>query len=115
MRRIPLPCTVAVLAVAILLAGPLRAAAQEATPDATPAALPATPVGEQLGWLLGVLDGGASSLTPADVTARFAPEVLAVAPAEVVVAQAEELAAAFGPVAFQGFTRPPPPPRPTRS
>ena len=90
--------------VAVLLVGrPL--AAQQATPAAMPADLSATPLGEQLTWVLGVLNGGASGPTPEDVTAHFAPGFLAAVPPEFVVAFLQQSAAA-GPFAFAGFTRP---------
>ncbi len=72
-----------VLAVVLAVLGALLApgigyvGAQDATPAATPPAIPATPVGDQLAWMLGQLNGGAATLTEADVTAHFAPVFLA--------------------------------------
>ena len=53
--------------------GPGGVRAQDAAPPAAPAVLPATPVGDQLAWVLAQLNGGAATLTEADVAARFAP------------------------------------------
>jgi hypothetical protein len=96
-----------VLLVLATLLGPIRAVARDTTPVGTPAALPTTPVGEQLAWVLGVLNDGARSLTPADVTARFAPAFLAAAPPEMAIGLTQQVAVAYGPFALQGFTRPP--------
>ena len=103
MRRLPVLLAVVV---AVLLAGSPLALARQATPLASPAPLPATPVGEPLAWVLGVLNGGAAALTPADVAARFAPAFLAAIPPEQVVGYTQQFAA-LGPFAFRGFTRPP--------
>jgi pimeloyl-ACP methyl ester carboxylesterase len=100
-----------VLTFALLLAGAAPVAAQDGTPTdqvGTPSAapLPVSPVGEQLAWVLDVLDEGATSLTAADLTARFAPAFLTAVPAEFVVAYLQQ-SAALGPFSFEGVTRPP--------
>jgi pimeloyl-ACP methyl ester carboxylesterase len=95
-----------VAAVLLLTTGGLTTAAEQTTPAAAPAALPGTPVGGQLTWVLAVLNGGAATLTPAEVSARFAPAFLSAVPAELVVALTQGWAAS-GPFALAGFTRPP--------
>jgi pimeloyl-ACP methyl ester carboxylesterase len=64
------------------------------------------PVGAQLGWLLDVLNARAGALTEAELTARFAPELLAMVSPELLRGFVLE-GAAPGPFTFQGFTRPP--------
>src|SRR5687768_18367859 len=61
----------------LLAPGSGRVGAQDATPAATLAAIPATPVGDQLAWVLVQLNGGATTLTEAELTAHFAPTFLA--------------------------------------
>jgi len=100
------PVLLAIAVVAVLLAGPPLATARQATPDATPVPLPGTPVAEQLAWVLGQLNGGAQSLTPAEVAARFTPAFLGKLPAEQVVGFTQQFAA-LGPFALEGLTRPP--------
>jgi pimeloyl-ACP methyl ester carboxylesterase len=95
----------AILVIALSLLIVSQASAQDAT--TAPATLPATPVGDQLTWVLEMLSDGAQSLTTADVTARFSPEFLRVVPAEQVVALIQQYVGAYGPFAFEGFTRPP--------
>jgi pimeloyl-ACP methyl ester carboxylesterase len=90
----------------VLATGGFSAAARQSTPDGTPDATLATPVGEQLAWILAVLNGEAATVTPADVTAHFAPAFLGAVPAEQVVAVLQGWSAA-GPFAHEGFTRPP--------
>ena len=72
------------------------------------AKIPATPVGRQVNWAVDQLNGGAARLSEADVSARFAPEFLAVVmPASDVVASLAETAAERGPFTFTGFASPP--------
>jgi pimeloyl-ACP methyl ester carboxylesterase len=76
--------------------------------SAAATAIPATPVGRQLTWALAQLNGGAASLRPADVTARFSPEFLTeVMPAPAVVAMLGQTATERGPFTFTGFAYPP--------
>ena len=103
MRRTPVLLFVACFAV--LLVGAPPAAARQATPEASPAPLPAA-IGEHLTWLLGVLNGGAATPTPEDVTTHFSPAFLEGVPAEQVVAFTQQLAAA-GPYVLEGLTRAP--------
>jgi pimeloyl-ACP methyl ester carboxylesterase len=71
-------------------------------------AIPATPVGEQVAWVLAQLNGGATTLSAAEVTARFSPEFLSVVmPASELVASLGRTAAERGPFAFTGFAYPP--------
>ena len=104
--RIPILPAVAV--VAALLAGPPLSTAHEATPAAPPRCSPPPRSGSNRRGSSGS-STTARALTPADVAARFAPDVLAAVPAELVVALSQQLAAGFGPVTFQGYTRPPTP------
>lgn len=65
-------------------------AAQEATPSFTPV-MPAGPLGEQIFWLLGVMNGS-GELTEEIVTERFAESFLVSSPASEVVTTLEEQA-----------------------
>jgi hypothetical protein len=68
------------------------------------ARIPATAVGEQVAWALDQLNGGAATLSAAEVTARFSPEFLAVVmPASELVASLQRTAAERGPFTFTGF------------
>ena len=89
-----------------LSAGPLGVKAQEATPDATPVAMPVTPVGDQLGWVLAQLNGGALTLTEAEVTAHFTPEFLAGFPFPL-LDLLRDTAEQYAPVVVTGFPFPP--------
>ena len=91
---------------AIPSAGTRGARAQDATPPVTPAVLPATPVGDQLAWVLAQLNGGAATLTEADIKARFAPAFLVTFPAPAVLQVMNETVA-MGPFAFTSFAYPP--------
>jgi pimeloyl-ACP methyl ester carboxylesterase len=71
----------------------------------TPA--PAMPIDEQLAWILAALNDGAQSLTAADVTAHFTDDFLTAVPPEQIVGFTQQIAAAFGPVILDGFSRPP--------
>jgi D-alanyl-D-alanine carboxypeptidase len=79
-------------------------------PSATPAAalpeIPATPVGDQLSWLIELLNTSAATAESDDVAAHFTPAVLAQLPSEAVIATAQEFAGAFGPFTFEGLARP---------
>ncbi|HEY7031383.1 MAG TPA: serine hydrolase [Thermomicrobiales bacterium] len=85
---------------------PGRIAAQ-GTPTAVPSpravALPDTPVGRQLGWVLGVLNGGAAALTVADVQQHFGPAFLAAVPADQLIATLRAIAGEAAPVRLVGF------------
>jgi hypothetical protein len=62
-----------------------------------PAPIPATPVGEGLTWALAPLNGGATRLSVADVTAHFSKQFLAVVmPARALAASLEQTAAQQG-------------------
>ena len=74
--------------------------------DAQGPPLPATPLGDQLGWVLTQINGGAAALTEADVALHFAPSLLAGFPAASVIASLEQVAL-LGPFAFRGFPDPP--------
>lgn len=101
------------VAILTVLATPLgsgfgRVGAEDATPAATTVAIPATPVGEQLAWVLAQLDGGAATLTEADLAAHFAPAFLAnFLPAPVLLDQLRQIAREHGPLTFAGFAYPP--------
>jgi pimeloyl-ACP methyl ester carboxylesterase len=74
---------------------------------ATSATIPATAVGRHLGWALAQLNGGAATLTQADVRARFSRQFLAVVmPARAIVAMLGQTAQR-GPFTFAGFAYPP--------
>jgi pimeloyl-ACP methyl ester carboxylesterase len=106
MRRLFLPLVVALL---LMPVRPVAAAQDGTILTGTPiASIPATPVGEQLTWLLAQLNGGAATLTEAEVTAHFAPEFLAnVLPAPVLLDLLRQTATQYGPISFTGFAFPP--------
>jgi hypothetical protein len=74
--------------------------------DAAGITPPDTPVGAQVAWVLGILNDKAGALSEEELTAHFAPELLAVLPPEQLVGTFQQLAA-LAPFDFQGFTRPP--------
>jgi pimeloyl-ACP methyl ester carboxylesterase len=80
--------------------------AQDARLATATAEPPDTPVGEALAWVLTVLNDGAASLTPDQMTARFAPTFLAAIPPEIIVGLVQQVSA-DAPFTFEGFTRPP--------
>jgi pimeloyl-ACP methyl ester carboxylesterase len=90
----PLAALVAALATGV------AAGAPTAAPQ--PAGLPASPVGAQLHWVLAQVNGGAKTLTEADVRAHFAPSFLRTTSAAVIVKALKETAA-FAPVRVQGL------------
>jgi CubicO group peptidase (beta-lactamase class C family)/pimeloyl-ACP methyl ester carboxylesterase len=106
MRRIAVPLIASVMLAQLATSTPAVSQAQGTGTPAAPAELPTTPVGEALGWVFTVLNGGAASLTPEDVTARIAPSVLAGAPPEVIIGLMQQVAA-DAPFTFAGFTRSP--------
>src|SRR5215217_4425422 len=70
--------------------------------------IPASPVGDQLVWILAQLNGGATTLTEADIRAHFAPAFLMdVLPAPVLLDLLRQSAAQYAPVTFTGFAFPP--------
>ena len=86
------------------------AEAQTGTPGlSTPTIeIPESPVGDQLVWILAQLNGGATTLTEADVRAHFAPAFLMdVLPAPILLDLLRQTAAQYAPVTFTGFAFPP--------
>jgi pimeloyl-ACP methyl ester carboxylesterase len=72
------------------------------------ASIPATPVGKQITWALARLNGRATTLNTADLSARFSPEFLAVVmPARELAASLRRTAAERGPFTLTGFAHPP--------
>ena len=70
--------------------------------------IPESPVGDQLVWILAQLNGGATTLTEADVRAHFAPAFLMnVLPAPILLDLLRQTAAQYAPVTFTGFAFPP--------
>jgi pimeloyl-ACP methyl ester carboxylesterase len=101
-----------VLTIALSLSASASASAPDAspaTPDGTPGAgeLPATPIGEQLAWVLAQLNGGAATLSEADIAAHFAPAFLAMFPAPAILDLLRQTAAEYAPITFVGFAYPP--------
>jgi pimeloyl-ACP methyl ester carboxylesterase len=82
-----------------------RVVAQEATADATPIAMPATPVGDQLGWVLAQLNGGAATLTEAELAVHVTPTFLAGFPFPL-LDLLRDTAAQYAPVVITGFPFP---------
>jgi CubicO group peptidase (beta-lactamase class C family)/pimeloyl-ACP methyl ester carboxylesterase len=75
-------------------------------PGSTAAAgvtLPDTPMGKQLAWVIGEVNGGSSTLVPADVQRHVTPRFLVGLPAGELVAAAKQATAAYAPVRFTGF------------
>jgi CubicO group peptidase (beta-lactamase class C family)/pimeloyl-ACP methyl ester carboxylesterase len=102
---------VAVLSIVAALVGPFgvavpRVAVQDSSPAATAIELPVTPAGEALAWVLSVLNDGAASLTPEEMTARFASTFFESIPPELMMGLVQQIAA-DAPFTFEGFTRPP--------
>lgn len=83
-----------------------RVGARDATPAATPVAMPPTPVGDQLGWVLAQLNGGAAALTEAEVAAHFTPEFLVGFPIPL-LDLLRDTAAQYAPVTVIGLPFPP--------
>ena len=99
--------------VALMLLPGLPTATAEAQTDtpgvSTPTMeIPASAVGDQLVWILAQLNGGATTLTEADVRAHFAPVFLMdVLPAPILLDLLRRTAAEYAPVTFTGFAFPP--------
>lgn len=97
---------VLVLLGSVLWTGPLAARAQDATPEATPPAFPATLVGDQLRWVIEQLNGGAATLTEAELAAHFTPAFLVGFPFPL-LDLLRDTAAQYAPVVVTGFPFPP--------
>jgi pimeloyl-ACP methyl ester carboxylesterase len=69
--------------------------------------LPTTPVGRQLRWVLAEFGGDATSLTKAEVERHVDPQLLAVFPAEQIIAAFLGSLDEVGPATFRGFDYPP--------
>ena len=80
--------------------------AQDAAPGATPVAIPASPVGDQLAWVLAQLNGGAATLTEAEVSDHFAPAFLAAFPVPL-LELLRQTAAEYAPVSVAAIPFPP--------
>ena len=82
------------LSAALSVASPSAALSTAPTASAGPSSSPIadTPVGRKLTWYLGQLNGGASSLTAADVARQFDPAFLAQEPAAQLVVITQQLA-----------------------
>ena len=85
MRCHSLTLTLALAGVLGLLCGSLAPALAQSTPSAAAAESPDTPVGAALVWVISVLNDGGVSLTPKEITARFAPAFLEDVPPEIIV------------------------------
>ena len=59
-----------------------------------------------MAWILTLLNEEGASLTPEEMTARFAPAFLEAVPPEIMVGLTQQIAAG-GPYTLEGFTRPP--------
>ena len=77
--------------------GPTAVASRAPSATAAPQPFPATPAGEQLAWVVGRMNAGAS-LGEAEIQSRFSPQFLAQVPAD-------ELAIALAQVAVAGPLR----------
>src|SRR5215213_2759735 len=101
------------LVFALMLLPGLPTATAEAQTDmpglSTPTMeIPESPVGDQLVWILAQLNGGATTLTEADIRAHFAPAFLMdVLPAPILLDLLRQTAAQYAPVTFTGFAFPP--------
>lgn len=99
-------------AVALSLSATAPASAQNAAPGSmagTPstAEIPSTPVGEQLGWVLAQLNGGAATLGEADIASHFSPSFLSTFPAPAILDLLRQTGAEYAPINFAGFAYPP--------
>ncbi|MBA3450037.1 MAG: alpha/beta fold hydrolase, partial [Chloroflexia bacterium] len=106
MGRFAIHVISAVMVAQLVIGTPAVGRAQDTGTPATPVEIHASPVGEALAWVLTILNGGAATLTPDEVTARIAPSLLAGAPPEIVIGLMQQVAA-DAPFALAGFTRPP--------
>jgi beta-lactamase class A len=73
------------------------------------AAIPATPVGDQLGWVLGMLNDGAENLGPIRTAEHFSGEFLDALPSKELIATIRDLSTALapiGPARFEGVGDP---------
>lgn len=99
----------ALLVILIPSAVATAAVSSQPTGPGTPAAgatIPQSPLGEQLTWLLGVLNSGAKQLTPAEIEQHVSPAMLAQVPTAQLIAVAKQLAA-FAPFTVEGFVSSP--------
>jgi pimeloyl-ACP methyl ester carboxylesterase len=97
---------------ALLLWTVVPADAQEATSAApggtpSPGVIPESPLGDQLNWVLDQLNGGESTLSEADVEARFASSFLVSFPAPLILELLLQTADQYAPITFTGFAYPP--------
>jgi pimeloyl-ACP methyl ester carboxylesterase len=110
MRRplLALGATFAIAATAaVAFTGPSNHDARAADhPPPAATSVPETPIQRQLAWVLAQVNGGVATLTEADITDRFSPDLLAAASPEYLMSELETYAAA-GPITSQGFTRTP--------
>jgi hypothetical protein len=66
-----------------------------------------TPLGEQLEWLISLLNAGADALDPVDLEAHVTPGFLTVLPPETLAGFIQQVGDAYGGLNVQGLTRPP--------
>jgi pimeloyl-ACP methyl ester carboxylesterase len=66
-----------------------------------------TPLGEQLDWLMALLNAGADALDPADLEAHVTPSFLTVLPPDSLAGFIQQIGDAYGTLEIQGLTRPP--------
>lgn len=82
-----------------------------ASPGATPAAIPSSPVGQQLSWVLSMINDKHGEVSTADITAHVSPTVLSQASASQLQTVFKQLASQLGRVTVTGFATPPTPTR----
>src|SRR4051794_22429350 len=72
----------------------------------TPPRLPTSPMGTQMRWVLKQFSGGARSLTDTEVQQHVDPQLLAVFPAQQIIAAFRSTVDEVGPATFRGFDYP---------
>ncbi|MCO5220467.1 MAG: alpha/beta fold hydrolase [Thermomicrobiales bacterium] len=103
-RKLLLRCGLALLSLALVATvtiTPARIVAQDATPATGSAAtdgLPPGPLGEQIAWLVDYINLPDSDAAGQDIAAKFTPEVLAQAPADVLQRVLGQVRAELAPV-----------------
>ena len=69
--------------------------------------IPDTPLGAQITWALGLFTGKPTGLTEAEVSAHFAPSLLAQVPASALIALLDKASTQLGPLTVVGYASPP--------
>ena len=107
-----MPRVAMVLSFVLALLGPFTSgvssinAAEDASPIPVAAALPDSPVGDQLAWLIALLNSSSEPPAEVDVAVHFTSATLAELPPPMLLGLARQFGETFGPFTFQGPARP---------